>query len=103
MQGNNVEDEISNGSLNYPPGFTPIEEGDKKFDKVDKLNGKEQTKWRRKENSVRVLAGSEDRHTFGVGDDEQFFPGDLKFGVMARKIPESYILYCKYSPLVIQL
>ncbi|GJX98054.1 RNA-directed DNA polymerase, eukaryota, reverse transcriptase zinc-binding domain protein [Tanacetum coccineum] len=42
LQGNNVEDEISNGSLNYPPGFTPIEEGDKKFDKVDKLNGKEQ-------------------------------------------------------------
>ncbi|GJR12104.1 RNA-directed DNA polymerase, eukaryota [Tanacetum coccineum] len=41
-QGNNVEDEILNGSLNYPPGFTPIEEGDKKFDKVDKLNGKEQ-------------------------------------------------------------
>ncbi|GJQ94801.1 RNA-directed DNA polymerase, eukaryota [Tanacetum coccineum] len=39
---NNVEDEISNGSLNYPLGFTPIEEGDKKFDKVDKLNGKEQ-------------------------------------------------------------
>ncbi|GJU92308.1 nucleotide-binding alpha-beta plait domain-containing protein [Tanacetum coccineum] len=42
LQGNNVEDEISNGSLNYPPGITPIEEGDKKFDKVDKLNGKEQ-------------------------------------------------------------
>ncbi|GJZ25236.1 RNA-directed DNA polymerase, eukaryota [Tanacetum coccineum] len=42
LQGNNVEDEILNGSLNYPPGFTPIEEGDKKFDKVDKLNGKEQ-------------------------------------------------------------
>ncbi|GKD50975.1 RNA-directed DNA polymerase, eukaryota [Tanacetum coccineum] len=31
LQGNNVEDEILNGSLNYPPGFTPIEEGDKKF------------------------------------------------------------------------
>ncbi|GKD24834.1 RNA-directed DNA polymerase, eukaryota, partial [Tanacetum coccineum] len=42
LQGNNVEDDISNGSLNYPPEFTPIEEGDKKFDKVDKLNGKEQ-------------------------------------------------------------
>ncbi|GJZ54468.1 hypothetical protein Tco_0609353 [Tanacetum coccineum] len=41
LQGNNVEDEILNGSLNYPLGFTPIEEGDKKFDKVDKLNGKE--------------------------------------------------------------
>ncbi|GKD17577.1 hypothetical protein Tco_1206735 [Tanacetum coccineum] len=49
------------------------------------------------------LAGSEDIYSFGVGDDEQFFPGDLKFGVMARKIPESYILYCKYSPLVVQL
>ncbi|GJS76372.1 hypothetical protein Tco_0726253 [Tanacetum coccineum] len=25
------------------------------------------------------LAGSEDIYPFGVGDDEQFFPGDLKF------------------------
>ncbi|GJR52786.1 RNA-directed DNA polymerase, eukaryota [Tanacetum coccineum] len=38
----NDDDDISNGSLNYPLGITPIEEGDKKFDKVDKLNGKEQ-------------------------------------------------------------
>ncbi|GKE39368.1 hypothetical protein Tco_1462773, partial [Tanacetum coccineum] len=49
------------------------------------------------------LAGSEDIYPFGVGDDEQFFPGDLKFRVMARKNPKSYILYCKYSPLVVQL
>ncbi|GJZ23926.1 hypothetical protein Tco_0561385 [Tanacetum coccineum] len=28
------------------------------------------------------LAGSEDRHTFGVGDDEQLFPGVTNGGVI---------------------
>nr|GEW25666.1 RNA-directed DNA polymerase, eukaryota, nucleotide-binding alpha-beta plait domain protein [Tanacetum cinerariifolium] len=39
LQGNNVEDDISNGTINYPPGFTPVEEGDMKTVKVDILNG----------------------------------------------------------------
>ncbi|GKF78163.1 hypothetical protein Tco_0230633 [Tanacetum coccineum] len=33
------------------------------------------------------LAGSKDRHTFSVGDDEQLFPGDLKFGKLAQQAP----------------
>ncbi|GJR35878.1 putative reverse transcriptase domain-containing protein [Tanacetum coccineum] len=46
------------------------------------------------------LAGSEDRHPFGVGDDEQLFSGYFEVWIMSGKVPESYTLYCKYSPLV---
>ncbi|GJY28752.1 hypothetical protein Tco_0404519, partial [Tanacetum coccineum] len=35
------------------------------------------------------LAGSEDRHTFGVGDDKQLFPGDLKFEKLAQQAPKN--------------
>nr|GEU90315.1 RNA-directed DNA polymerase, eukaryota [Tanacetum cinerariifolium] len=42
LKGNNVEDDIWNGTLNYPPGFTLVEEGDIKTVKVDILNGVEQ-------------------------------------------------------------
>ncbi|GKD13885.1 hypothetical protein Tco_1198292 [Tanacetum coccineum] len=49
------------------------------------------------------LAGSEDRYPFGVRDDEQLFLGSFEVWIMSGKVPESYTLYCKYSPLVVQL
>nr|GEV62670.1 RNA-directed DNA polymerase, eukaryota [Tanacetum cinerariifolium] len=39
LQGNNMEDDISNGTLNYTYGSTPVEEGDMKTVKVNILNG----------------------------------------------------------------
>ncbi|GJU27859.1 RNA-directed DNA polymerase, eukaryota [Tanacetum coccineum] len=41
VHGNNTEDKISNVTLKYPPGFTPMEDIDIKTDQVDKLNGEE--------------------------------------------------------------
>ncbi|GKB16652.1 hypothetical protein Tco_0850575 [Tanacetum coccineum] len=41
VHGNNTKDEISNVTLKYPPGFTPIKDIEIKTDQVDKLNGEE--------------------------------------------------------------